>query len=93
MGAQPMGAPGWPELAACTWSADRIRTVFTHFSSKELVFDSSAMVQRCFDKGSTKNRRRCALKDRLRKQRGGGESATACTWPRSTRRRNNVMIR
>ena len=27
MGAQPMGAPGCPDLAACTISADRHRTV------------------------------------------------------------------
>lgn len=30
MGAQPIGAPGWPELAACTWSALRQRICTAH---------------------------------------------------------------
>jgi hypothetical protein len=33
MGAHPMGAPGWPELAAWGWSADTHRIVLTHVTS------------------------------------------------------------
>jgi hypothetical protein len=34
MGAQPRGAPGCPDLAACTMSADRQRTVLMHLVSR-----------------------------------------------------------
>ena len=30
IGAHPMGAPGWPDLAFCTISAESRRMVFTH---------------------------------------------------------------
>ncbi len=32
--AMPMGIPGWPELAACTPSADNMRMVLTALRSK-----------------------------------------------------------
>ena len=35
MGAHPMGAPGWPELAFCTMSAPRTRMVSMHVVSTE----------------------------------------------------------
>ncbi len=38
MGAAPMGMPGWPELAFSTASAASRRMVFTHSSSKLVVF-------------------------------------------------------
>ena len=37
MGAQPMGAPGWPELAFWTMSAVRQRTVLMHFQLMSLL--------------------------------------------------------
>ena len=33
MGAHPIGAPGWPELAASGWSALTARIVLMHLSS------------------------------------------------------------
>ena len=33
MGAQPMGAPGWPELAFSTMSAASVRIVLMHRST------------------------------------------------------------
>jgi len=37
IGAQPMGAPGWPELAFWTMSAVRQRTVLMHFQLMSLL--------------------------------------------------------
>lgn len=44
MGAQPMGAPGWPELAAWGWSAETARMVLTHFSSKSVPLYAASAV-------------------------------------------------
>jgi len=41
MGAHPMGAPGWPELAASGWSALTARIVLMHLSSNEVPLYSS----------------------------------------------------
>ena len=48
MGAMPMGAPGWPELACCTMSAERTRMVLMVLAEMSIIAYASCVVMKSF---------------------------------------------